>query len=523
MNQEDWKEKYKQLAQDMDELQSQSNDQSVQHLLFNMAVALEGQSDVLDRSLATLKEMFKTGERGKPFASTIKLVEKEMRGLDQDQERFRKELLTALKKWILQLTEQLTTDLSRKRLKEVETESADVISHPLQLPSLLNSLLALQAPLLSPMGSKVSAVGDAVPPTAIDENDLSDADNELLLQQISAELLTLMSGLYIPKADHQDARKLIREIERGVELRTLPDIIQQLVKLIADVTSNSSADFENYLLNLTGQLAEVQTFLVESHQEEIAGGVEVSNLSRLIRHDVKEIHRAVNETMDLQELKKEVSTQLVSIVKSVDDYKRHEESREKALAERYEQMNSRLELMEKGTREVKVHMEEERLKALTDPLTSLPNRAGYDEQIAAEFARWKRYQHFFSVIVADLDLFKRINDSFGHLAGDKVLRLISGVLTRRCRTTDFVARYGGEEFVIIMPATAAAEAKQAVDNIRMAIENSPFNFHGKPVQVTMSFGVAEVREGETAEELFERADKALYKAKREGRNRVELG
>lgn len=172
---------------------------------------------------------------------------------------------------------------------------------------------------------------------------------------------------------------------------------------------------------------------------------------------------------------------------------------------------------------MKAHMDAEHLKALTDPLTSLPNRAGYDEQIQSEFERWKRYQQQFSIVVCDLDHFKRINDSFGHLAGDKVLRLIANILSRQSRATDFVARYGGEEFVILMPSTGAHEAKKAVEKIRQSIENSPFNFHGKPVQITMSFGVAEITLDESLDALFERADRALYRAKGDGRNRIELG
>ncbi len=85
-----------------------------------------------------------------------------------------------------------------------------------------------------------------------------------------------------------------------------------------------------------------------------------------------------------------------------------------------------------------------------------------------------------------------------------------------------MTRFGGEEFVILMPSTTSAEAAQAVDKIRHSIENSPFNFHGKSVTITMSFGVAEIDDADTIESLFERADKALYTAKKNGRNRVEV-
>nr|WP_232349172.1 GGDEF domain-containing protein [Neptunomonas qingdaonensis] len=168
-------------------------------------------------------------------------------------------------------------------------------------------------------------------------------------------------------------------------------------------------------------------------------------------------------------------------------------------------------------------MEEERLKARTDALTGLPNRAAYDDHLEKEFERWARYQQGFSVAVGDLDFFKRINDTYGHLAGDKVLRLISRVLTKNLRGSDFVARFGGEEFVILMPSTQAEEGAKAIEKLRESISKSPFNFHGQPVTITMSFGVTETRESDTKDGLFARADAALYKAKQEGRNRVCIG
>mgnify|MGYP000377368211 CR=1 FL=1 len=207
----------------------------------------------------------------------------------------------------------------------------------------------------------------------------------------------------------------------------------------------------------------------------------------------------------------------------VDDFKRDEDEREHRLQDRYENLLDKVERMEQETREVRAHMEAEKARATTDALTGLPNRAAYDERIAEEVARWQRYKTHFSVAVGDLDFFKRINDTYGHLAGDKVLRLIAKVVKLKLRGSDFVARYGGEEFVILMPSTGATEAHQAVDKIRQAVAKSPFNFHGKPVTVTMSFGVSESQEGDNEESLFSRADEMLYKAKANGRNQAVIG
>ncbi|WP_372742979.1 GGDEF domain-containing protein, partial [Neptunomonas sp.] len=290
---------------------------------------------------------------------------------------------------------------------------------------------------------------------------------------------------------------------------------------LAAATNNE--DFENYLITLNTQLVEVQGFLHESHSEQMVSGEAHKQLDERVRQDVTTISKAVKDSRDLGELKMSVSSQLAGIVRVMDDFKRGEEERDGRLQERYDALMLHVAEMEEETGRVKAHMEEERLKARTDALTGLPNRAAYDDHLDKEFERWARYQQGFSVAIGDLDFFKRINDTYGHLAGDKVLRLISRVLTKNLRGSDFVARFGGEEFVILMPSTQAEEGAKAIEKLRESISKSPFNFHGQPVTITMSFGVTETRQSDTKDALFDRADAALYKAKQEGRNRVCIG
>lgn len=135
-------------------------------------------------------------------------------------------------------------------------------------------------------------------------------------------------------------------------------------------------------------------------------------------------------------------------------------------------------------------------------------------------ARWRRYGGELLLAVLDVDLFKGINDRFGHLAGDKVLRLIAAELARRLRKTDFIARYGGEEFVVLLPSTPLDGGQQVLEALRRAVEACPFHFRGERVTITVSIGLAAFQAEEAPEQVFERADQALYRAKREGRNRL---
>jgi diguanylate cyclase (GGDEF)-like protein len=160
-----------------------------------------------------------------------------------------------------------------------------------------------------------------------------------------------------------------------------------------------------------------------------------------------------------------------------------------------------------------------RFKATTDPLTGLSNRLMLNHQLDQEIARAARYGTPVAFIIYDIDRFKRINDNYGHPAGDKVLMELSNVATATIRKSDFLARWGGEEFAVIVPQTRLQDAAELAEALRATIEAHRFHDIEK---ITCSFGVAEYQPGDTAETLVERADKALYRAKLNGRNRVEI-
>lgn len=160
--------------------------------------------------------------------------------------------------------------------------------------------------------------------------------------------------------------------------------------------------------------------------------------------------------------------------------------------------------------------------AQTDPLTGLANRRALSEMMLRDLARAGRTREAYSVAILDIDHFKKINDRYGHAAGDQGLRHLAFVSKTSVRETDAVCRYGGEEFVVLLPGASAKGAFFVVDRLRMMIEKSPFIFGGEKIFIRFSAGVAELQPGENAEQLLGRADHALYEAKRTGRNRVNL-
>ena len=158
--------------------------------------------------------------------------------------------------------------------------------------------------------------------------------------------------------------------------------------------------------------------------------------------------------------------------------------------------------------------------ASKDGLTGLYNRATFDIRIIEELSRAKRYKQPISLMFLDIDYFNKVNDNYGHAAGDQVLKLVATILNKNMRETDFIARYDGEEFVSILPGTDINGAQLITDKLRELIESSNFHFREEAVNVTVSSGFAEIKENEEGEALFVRADKALYDAKAAGRDKT---
>ena len=157
-----------------------------------------------------------------------------------------------------------------------------------------------------------------------------------------------------------------------------------------------------------------------------------------------------------------------------------------------------------------------------DFLTGVYNRKFIMEKLEIEFGRAKRTDSELSIILCDIDYFKRINDEFGHLAGDEVLSNVGGIFTSNLRKYDYVGRYGGEEFLLLLPDSNIESAKLISERIRKQVENTYFRFKGKKVNITLSFGISSSKFVPTARELIELADKALYNAKHRGRNRITV-
>jgi diguanylate cyclase (GGDEF)-like protein len=170
--------------------------------------------------------------------------------------------------------------------------------------------------------------------------------------------------------------------------------------------------------------------------------------------------------------------------------------------------------------EAKYHEEIYRM-TIVDGLTQIHNKRYLFEALEKELIRARRYERELSLLIFDIDFFKRINDQFGHLAGDHVLRELARVVQERIRRDEVFARYGGEEFVIVLPETGLPGAQALAENLRTRVAGHSFIFQGERIPTTISVGCAQLtKEDKAAADLIQRADEKLYEAKRGGRNQV---
>ena len=177
------------------------------------------------------------------------------------------------------------------------------------------------------------------------------------------------------------------------------------------------------------------------------------------------------------------------------------------------------EIIDKRTKELVDKAKEFENLASIDPLTNLYNRRKFSEILDYELRRFYRYKKQFSLINIDIDYFKKVNDTYGHDVGDLVIKRVGAVLKDNIRAVDSAARWGGEEFLLLTVEANEVIAKKVSEKISDVLSKTEFN----PVEeITVSIGVTQVVDGDTSESIVKRSDQALYKAKNEGRNRIEI-
>lgn len=350
-----------------------------------------------------------------------------------------------------------------------------------------------------------------------------DNEQRLRIARRVGELMDrVIQQVELPPDTHKRALLLKSRLSDEQDWSLLRQSLDETADLIIAMVTHSQREFESFLERLDERLSSLHGHFSD-HAESMAGRrTSAAEMEETVQAELSELDGSLRNTSDLAQLRTSVSRHIERIAGTVEAFRHQEDEREQQLTGQMEAMREKLVAVETHSEQIRKQLEQERARALTDILTQLPNREAWDERLRFEHDRWQRYGRPVALVVIDIDHFKAVNDSFGHKAGDRVIQLVARALQERLRATDFVARYGGEEFVAVLPETTLDQAVGVVDELRLHVADMPFHFQGKPVRVSVSAGLSCFRDDIDPDMVFDEADKALYTAKKNGRNRVEM-
>ena len=350
------------------------------------------------------------------------------------------------------------------------------------------------------------------------------ANASLNLNNAIQSLISLLEKMILPTDLQVEANLIKRQLSQSVDKEIFLNSLEKTVGITADVlerVKKEKNEIEVFLKQLTSRLHELDKDIRETSRIRELTHLHGKEMTDGMRTEIKTIEEGISHIDDFEELKTSIQSKVILLRNHVDTFILKEGEKDGEAAQVIEQLKNQVKAMEKESEDLKEQIEKERQQTLRDVLTEIPNRLAYDERLNTEMANFRRNKIPFVLVVWDIDFFKKVNDSYGHAAGDQVLKLVASILNKNMRETDFIARYGGEEFVSILPATEVKGAQLITDKLRILIAESDFHFREESVNITVSAGYAEIKENEEVEELFVRADKALYKAKESGRNNCQ--
>jgi len=384
--------------------------------------------------------------------------------------------------------------LALERMERDERDSRELEAGLRRLGLRLSTLARGQAPHVDRLLDRLN-------------DELKASRGAVVLDALLAELSEAVATLDTAAIDEAPVEVAVEAVPSGDTVDALRADIARLQDLLAAVST---------------RLGDMTRYLAAELERTDTSDEENRTLDATVREEMRVLGEKTLAATDLSNLQAEVNARLSFIDRHFREYREREDARLASYRDNADRMRDRVSELETQATSLQDSLRREHALALTDPLTGLPNRLAYERRMA-EVEQAVRHAGSTACVAAfDIDHFKVINDTFGHAAGDAVLRIVGKVLATELAGRAFVARYGGEEFVVVFEGHTPETALAISQALCTTVAGLAFHASSKPVTVTMSGGIACFQPTDRAATVFDRADRALYAAKRAGRNRCAV-
>ncbi|NNE64302.1 MAG: diguanylate cyclase [Gammaproteobacteria bacterium] len=506
----DWKNKYKVIFQELEEKESEwkSIDALLRKTISRLSIAGRGIDPKLDDQLKKIQKLSR--ERvDENLEAALQDLSQTVANLEDTPSDISEKATNEASTLLLALLQEIQfREEQRDELKSI-------------CDNLLNSLASGKndadvKPQINKLSTLInqnfSETGTVAEPGPIDQS------STVTVHEV---LTTLLEKLTVIQGGTESANLLQTEVLNHIDEDEWPQTLDKIVDCISETLgklNKEKIELEEFIIRITQQLSKISEVIASDRENNLSDMEDRQSLQQLIQDSVKSIESDFDNASEIGQLKNIVAMTMQQIHSGIEDFVARSNQRQEAIDERNDHLVAQIATMNKKTQTLTRKLHENRKKLLYDALTGAGSRLSYDETLAQEMSRWNRYGTSFSYAILDIDFFKKINDNYGHNAGDKALRLIARMLMSEIRKADKIFRIGGEEFVLLLPDTPVDKAAALVNKLRDKIAQSPIHFNQKRVSITLSAGLTAPVENDNIESLYERADKALYKAKHSGRN-----
>ncbi|ADD67657.1 diguanylate cyclase [Denitrovibrio acetiphilus DSM 12809] len=335
-----------------------------------------------------------------------------------------------------------------------------------------------------------------------------------------SDLLRYVTPLkgFVAEASLKNVEDLVFNPDKGFDeaqktlLNALSDHIISLERRQHKV-SNFIEDVFTKFVGLQAELTSSFSNSIDFVEEDLA-------LDQKLLGDAEDMHKVLKSENSIEYLRTKMLESFSNFVDTFGSKTESKKGRLDTINKEYTTVNSELEDYKKQVSKLQNDLNKYKTESITDHLTSLYNRKYMDIKMTEEIDRYRRMNTSFCIMLVDIDYFKNVNDNYGHLIGDQVLKHLAKLLKDSIRKTDFAFRYGGEEFLIMLTNVDVRNATHVAEQIRKKLKETNFSLKENSFNVTASFGIALFEKDDTQESVIKRADERLYKAKQTGRNKI---